>query len=130
MSAFDPKRTLAIGRELTLNRAQGFEGRFCLPNAVRMFRAKEMVLEEWSRFLESVERAALAADEEMPVLLVRDFAGGEDSLILLAGRQLDRFEAASPGGWMDYPEADEDRWIFLAGDRSLIEKLGLKLGAN
>lgn len=31
---------------------------------------------------------------------------------------------------MDYPEAVEDRWIFLAGDRSLVKKLGLKLGAN
>lgn len=130
VSAFDPKRTLAIGRELTLNRAQGFEGRLCLPKAVRVFRIKEMVLQEWSRFLEAFEAAVLAPDEEMPVLLVRDFAGGEESLILLAGRQLDRFEAESPGGWVDYPEADEDRWIFLAGDRSLVEKLGLTLGAN
>ena len=34
------------------------------------------------------------------------------------------FEAASPGGWVDYPEAQGDRWIFLAGDRSLVKNAG------
>ncbi len=95
-----------------------------------MFRAKEMVLQEWSRFLEVVDQAALDGDDQIPALLVRDFAGAEESLVLLAGTKLDRFEACSPRGWVDYPEAVEDRWIFLAGDRSLIKKLGLKLGAN
>ena len=95
-----------------------------------MFRAKEMELQEWSRFLEVVDQAALDGDDDIPALLVRDFAGGEESLVLLAGTQLDRFEASSPGGWMDYPEAVEDRWIFLAGDRYMVKKLGLKLGAN
>ena len=95
-----------------------------------MFRAKEMELQEWSRFLDAIERAKLARDDQLPALLVRDFGRAERSLILLAGEQLDRFEAASPGGWMDYPEAQEDRWIFLVGDRSLVRTLGLKLGAN
>ena len=95
-----------------------------------MFRAKEMVLEEWSRFLEAVDQAALDGDEQVPALLVRDFAEAEKSLVLLAGTQLDRFEACSPGGWVDYPGAVEGRWIFLAGDRYLVKKLGLKLGAN
>ena len=95
-----------------------------------MFRAKEMALQEWSRFLEAIDQTALAGDDEIPALLVRDFAGAEESLVLLAGEQLDRFEAASPGGWMDYPEAQEVRWIFLAGDRSLVKELGLKLGAS
>ena len=95
-----------------------------------MFRAKEMELQEWSRFLDAIDRAQLIRGEECPALLVRDFLGGHESLVLLAGEQLDRFETASPGGWMDYPEAQEDRWIFLAGDRSLVKKLALKLGAN
>jgi hypothetical protein len=95
-----------------------------------MFRAKEMVLGEWSRFLEAVDQAALDGHEQVPALLVRDFAGGEESLVLLVGTRLDRFEAGSPGGWVDYPAAVEDRWIFLAGDRYLVKKLGLKLGAN
>ena len=96
-----------------------------------MFRAKEMALDEWSRFLEVVDQAALGGDEQIPALLVRDFAAvEEESLVLLAGTQLDWFEARSPGGWIDYPEAVEDRWIFLAGDRYLVKRLGLKLGAN
>ena len=95
-----------------------------------MFRAKEMALQEWSRFLETVDQAGLDGDEEIPALLVREFGQAEKSLILLAGKQLGQFEAASPGDWMDYPEAHEDQWIFLAGDRSLVKKLGLKLGAN
>ncbi len=95
-----------------------------------MFRAKEMVLEQWSRFLEVVDQAALDGDDQIPALLVRDFVGAEESLVLLAGTELDRFEARSPGGWVDYPEAVEDRWIFLAGDRYMVKKLGLKLGAN
>lgn len=95
-----------------------------------MFRAKEMVLPAWSRFLEAIDQAALDGREQIPALLVRDFAGAEKSLILLAGEQLERFEAASPGGWIDYPEAQEERWIFLAGNRSLVKTLGLKLGAN
>lgn len=95
-----------------------------------MFRAKEMGFQEWSRFLDAIERAELDRAEQIPALFVRDFAGGEESPVLLAGEQLDRFEAASPGGWLDYPEAHEDRWIFLAGDRSLVNTLGLKLGAN
>ena len=95
-----------------------------------MFRAKEMKLQEWSRFLDAIYRAEMARREEVPALLVRDFAGAEESLVLLAGEQLERFEDASPGGWMDYPEAPDARWIFLAGDRSLVKKLGLKLGAN
>ena len=89
-----------------------------------------MVLQEWSRYLDAIDRAELTRGEHLPALLVRDFAGAEESLVLLAGEQLDRFEAASPGGWIDYPEAQEERWIFLAGDRSLVKKLGLKLGAN
>ena len=96
-----------------------------------MFRAKEMKLQEWSRFLEAIDQAALLGEENIPALLVRDFSGGiEEALVLLAGEQLDRFEAASPGGWVDYPEAQEDRWLFLAGDRALVRTLGLKLGAN
>ena len=95
-----------------------------------MFRVKEMKLQEWSRFLDAIYRAEMARGEEVPAMLVRDFPGAEESLVLLAGDQLDRFEAASPGDWMDYPEAQEDRWIFLAGDRSLVRKLGLRLGAN
>jgi hypothetical protein len=95
-----------------------------------MFRAKEMVLQEWSRFLDTIERAELTHSGHLPVLLLRDFAGAEASLVLLAGEQLEPFEAASPGGWIDYPEAQQDRWIFLAGDRTLVTALGLKLGAN
>ena len=59
---------------------------------------------------------------------MREFGQAEKSLILLAGKDSGRFEGASPGDWMDYPEAHEDQWIFLAGDRSLVKKLGLKLG--
>ncbi len=81
-------------------------------------------------FLESIDQAALDGGDKIPALLVRDFFGADESLVLLAGEQLDRFEVASPGGWIDYPGAHEDRWIFLAGDRSLMKKLGLKLGAN
>lgn len=95
-----------------------------------MFRVKEMTLEEWSRFQDVIDRAPYKRDRELPTLLVRDLLGGEESLVLLAGEQLDEFEAASPGGWMDYPEALDDRWIYLAGDRSIIAKLGLKLGSN
>lgn len=89
-----------------------------------------MALQEWSRFPDAIHRAEMKRCEEVPALLVRDFAGAEESLVLLAGEQLERFEVASPGGWMDYPEAVDDRWIFLAGDRSLVKKLGLELGAN
>jgi phage pi2 protein 07 len=95
-----------------------------------MLRAKEMNLQEWSRFQDVIDHASNQRDGEMPALLVRNFLGGEESLVLLAGEHLDKFEAASPGGWIDYPEADEDRWIYLAGDRSIITRLGLKLGAN
>lgn len=95
-----------------------------------MFRAKEMNLEEWSRFQDAIDRAPVSMAGALPVLLVRDFLGGEESLVLLAGEQLERFEVASPGGWMDYPEAVHDRWLYLAGDRTLIRKLALKLGAN
>ena len=96
-----------------------------------MFRAKEMTLQEWSRFLEVIDQAALTGREQLPAVLVRDFVEGEASLVLLAGEHLERFEPASPGGWMDYPQAvEKDRWIFLAGDRYLVKKLGLKLGAN
>ena len=88
-------------------------------------------MEEWSRFQEAVDQAALNGDDQIPALLVRDFAEAqEESLVLLAGTQLDWFEARSPGGWIDYPEAVKDRWIFLAGDRYLVKRLGLKLGAN
>jgi hypothetical protein len=104
--------------------------RFHTVRLLLMFRAKEMKLQEWSRFLDAIDQAELSRSEQLPALLVRDFAGVETSLILLAGEQLERFEAASPGGWMDYPEAQEDRWIFLVGDRSLVKTLGLKLGAN
>ena len=96
-----------------------------------MFRAKEMTLQEWSRFLEVIDQAALSGGQRLPAVLVRDFVEDEASLVLLAGEQLDRFELASPGGWIDYPEAvEKDRWIFLAGDRYLVKRLGLKLGAN
>ena len=95
-----------------------------------MFRAKEMTLDEWSRFQDVIDHASTQRDGVMPALLVRDFLGAERSLVLLAGEQLEQFETASPGGWIDYPEAHEDRWIFLSGDRSLVKKLGLKLGAN
>lgn len=94
-----------------------------------MFRVKEMTLQEWSRFQDAIDRAPKKRDRELPALLVRDL-GGEQSLVLLAGEQLEEFEAASPGGWMYYPEALEDRWVYLAGDRSIIAKLSLKLGAN
>jgi hypothetical protein len=95
-----------------------------------MFRAKEMGFQEWSRFLEAVDQAALDGGGNVPALLVRDFAEAETSLVLLAGEHLEQFEAAAPKDWIDYPEAVGDRWIFLAGDRSLVTRLGLKLGAN
>ncbi len=95
-----------------------------------MFRVKEMDLKEWSRFLDLIDDTATMRDGDLPVLLVRDFFGGDESLVLLAGERLEQYEAASPGGWMDWPDAPDDRWIYLAGDRSLIRKLGLKLGAN
>jgi hypothetical protein len=83
-------------------------------------------MEEWCRFLETVEQLALDGDKQVPALLVRDFAAEKPaSLVLLAGSQLDRVEANSPDGWIDYPEAVEDRWIFLAGDRYLAKRLGL-----
>jgi hypothetical protein len=94
-----------------------------------MFRAKEMKLEQWSRLLDAIDRADVAHGEQLPALLVRDLGGNED-LVLLVGEQLNRYETAYPEGWIDYPTAHEDRWIFLAGDRSLVKKLGLKLGAN
>jgi hypothetical protein len=98
---------------------------------LHMFRAKEMTLHEWSRFLEVIDQATSTGGDELPALLVRDFVEGEEPLILLAGEHLDRFEPASPGGWMDYPEAvEKNRWIFLAGDRHLVKRLGLKLDAN
>jgi hypothetical protein len=89
-----------------------------------------MRLQEWSRFLETVAQAALDGVREIPALLVREFGEGERSLVLLAGQHLEPFEAAAPSDWIDYPEAVGDRWIFLAGDRSLVERFGLKLGAN
>ena len=95
-----------------------------------MFRAKEMGFQEWSRFLETVAQAALDGDSDIPALLVRDVGEAEKSLVLLAGQHLEQFEAAAPRDWIDYPEAVGDRWIFLAGDRSLVKTLGLKLGAN
>jgi hypothetical protein len=108
-----------------------YEERMARTHIPVMFRAKEMTMEEWSRFQETVDEAALNGDDQIPALLVRDFAEAQEkSLVLLAGTQLDWFEARSPGGWIDYPEAVEDRWIFLAGDRYLVKRLGLKLGAN
>ena len=95
-----------------------------------MLRVKEMALQEWSRFQDVIDRAPERPDGDLPALLVRDFLGREESLVLLAGEQLEKYEAASPGGWIDYPEALQDRWIYLAGDRSIITKLGLKLGAH
>jgi hypothetical protein len=94
-----------------------------------MFRAKEMTVQELSQLLDVIDQAALTGGEQLPALLVRDFVEGEASFVLLAGEQLDRFEPASLGGWRDYPEAvEKDRWIFLAGDRHLVKKLGLNLG--
>jgi hypothetical protein len=94
-----------------------------------MFRAKEMTVQELSQFPEVVDQAAFSGDEQLPAVLVRDFVEGEASLVILAGEQLDRFEPASPGRWIDYSEAvEKDRWIFLAGDRHLVKKLGLNLG--
>jgi hypothetical protein len=95
-----------------------------------MLRAKEMGFQEWSRFLEAVDQAALEGGGNIPALLVREFGEAEKSLVLLAGQHLEQFEAAAPSDWMDYPEAVGDRWVFLAGDRSLVTKFGLKLGAN
>ena len=62
-----------------------------------MFRAKEMALQEWSRFLEAIDQAALAGDDEIPALLVRDFAGAEESLVLLAGELAKRATRSSSG---------------------------------
>ena len=88
-----------------------------------------MTLQDWSRFQDAIERLRTTNDRPLPALLVRQFLAGGD-LVLLAGEQLERFEAASPGGWANYPEAQQDRWIFLAGDRSLVDELGLTIGAN
>jgi hypothetical protein len=71
-----------------------------------------MELQEWLRVPGSGRPGGARWRTEVSALLVRDFfAEEEKSLILLAGEGLDQFETVSPGGWMDYPEAQEDRCI-------------------
>ncbi|HUE80296.1 MAG TPA: hypothetical protein VMN38_11790 [Sphingomicrobium sp.] len=90
-----------------------------------------MPLSEWASFQDKYEEifTGLSADERM-ALFIRTNPSEDDSTLLIPSHNAEMVERLSPGGWEDYADPAQQRWVLLVGNANAADRFGLELGSD